>query len=61
MHSTTDISPFEIVYGFNTSTPMDLIPYPIEEMVSLDNLYLKLLETILSSPYYYISRVNNFI
>jgi len=36
VHSTTDISPFEIVYGFNTSTPMDLIPYPIEEMVSLD-------------------------
>ena len=33
--STTDFSPFEIVYGFNPLTPMDLIPLPIDEMVSL--------------------------
>jgi len=36
VHSTTEFSPFEIVYGFNPLTPMDLIPLPIDEMVSLD-------------------------
>jgi hypothetical protein len=37
VHSTTSFSPFEIVYGFNILTPMDLIPLPFEEMVSLDS------------------------
>jgi hypothetical protein len=36
VHSTTEFSPFEIVYGFNPLTPMDLIPLPIDERVSLD-------------------------
>jgi hypothetical protein len=36
MHSTTEFSPFEIVYGFNPLTPMDLISLPVEERVSLD-------------------------
>jgi hypothetical protein len=36
VHSTTKFSPFEIVYGFNPLTPMDLIPLPIDERVSLD-------------------------
>ena len=36
MHSTTDYSPFEIVYGFNPLTPLDLIPLPVDKMVSLD-------------------------
>jgi len=31
VHSTTSFSPFEIVYGFNPLTPMDLIPSPFEE------------------------------
>ena len=33
---TTEFSQFEIVYGFNPLTPMDLIPLPIDERVSLD-------------------------
>jgi hypothetical protein len=37
VHSTTDFSPFEIVYGFNSLTPMNLIPLSLEERVSLDN------------------------
>src|SRR5215813_235279 len=36
IHSTTSYSPFEIVYGFNPLTPMDLIPLPIDDRVSLD-------------------------
>ncbi|KAL3534821.1 hypothetical protein ACH5RR_003282 [Cinchona calisaya] len=27
MHSSTKFSPFELVYGFNPTTPLDLLPY----------------------------------
>jgi len=36
VHSSTNYSPFEVVYGFNPLTPMDLIPLPIKEQGSLD-------------------------
>jgi hypothetical protein len=36
VHSTTVFSPFEIVYGFNPPTPINLIPLPFEERVSLE-------------------------
>ena len=36
VHSTTNFSPFEIVYGFNPLTPLDLLPLPFNEMTSLD-------------------------
>lgn len=36
IHSTTKFSPFEIVYGFNPLTPLDLSPLPLREQVSLD-------------------------
>jgi hypothetical protein len=36
VHFTIDYSPFEIVYGFNPLTPLDLIPLSVDEMVSLD-------------------------
>ncbi|KAK0595339.1 hypothetical protein LWI29_005754 [Acer saccharum] len=36
MHSTTHFSPFEIVYGFNPLTPLDLISLPMNEHVNLD-------------------------
>jgi len=36
VHFTTDYSPFEIVYGFNPLTPLDLIPLLVDERVSLD-------------------------
>ena len=35
VHLTTGFSLFEIVYGFNPLTPMDIIPLPFEEKVSL--------------------------
>jgi len=28
VHKTTNISPFEVVYGFNPHTPLDLLPPP---------------------------------
>ena len=36
LHSTTGYSPFDIVYGFNPLTPLDLVPLPSNEQVSLD-------------------------
>jgi len=36
VHSTTNYSPFEIVYDFNPLTPLDLIPLPVDKRVSLD-------------------------
>ena len=36
INSTTLYSPFDIVYGFNPLTPLDLIPLPIDERDSLN-------------------------
>jgi hypothetical protein len=36
VHSITDFSPSEIVYGFNPLTPLDLLPLPVDEKTSLD-------------------------
>ena len=36
VHSTTDFSPFEIVYDFNPPTPLDLLPLLVNEQTSLD-------------------------
>ncbi|KAH9705029.1 hypothetical protein KPL70_011714 [Citrus sinensis] len=36
VHSATKFSPFEIVYGFNPLTPLDLLPLPIDERASMD-------------------------
>ncbi|GKV11025.1 hypothetical protein SLEP1_g22314 [Rubroshorea leprosula] len=36
VHSATNCSPFEVVYGFNPFTPLDLLPLPIDEQASLD-------------------------
>ncbi|XP_073286746.1 uncharacterized protein [Primulina huaijiensis] len=35
MHSTTNYSPFEIVYGFNPLTPLDLMSLPVSDWVWL--------------------------
>jgi len=37
VHSTTEFSPFEIVYAFNPLTPMDLMALLVDERVSLDS------------------------
>ena len=36
VHSTTNFSPFEIIYGFNPLTPLDLLPLLVKEITSLD-------------------------
>ena len=36
VHSSTQFSPFEIVYGFNPLTPLDLSPLPESQRLNLD-------------------------
>jgi len=36
VHSTTSYSPFEVVYGFNPLTPLDILPFPTNEFTNLD-------------------------
>ncbi|XP_075109265.1 uncharacterized protein LOC142181047 [Nicotiana tabacum] len=35
VHSSTGYSPFEVVYGFNPLTPLNLLPLPTNEMVHM--------------------------
>ena len=36
VHSTTEMCPFEVVYGFKPITPLDLLPLPIHERVNME-------------------------
>jgi hypothetical protein len=36
MHSTTKLSPFQVVYGFNPCAPIDLLPLPPSETTCFD-------------------------
>jgi len=36
VHSTTKFSHFEIVYGFNHLTLLELLPLPVDERVRFD-------------------------
>jgi hypothetical protein len=36
IHSTTKVSPFQVVYGFNPRAPIDLLPLPSLEMTCFD-------------------------
>ena len=36
VHSTTKLSPFQVVYGFNPRAPIDLLPLPPSETINLD-------------------------
>ena len=36
VHSTTQLYPFEVVYGFKPITPLDLLPLPIQERVNME-------------------------
>ena len=34
--TTTDKSPFEVVYGFNPLSPLDILHLPLQERINLD-------------------------
>ena len=36
IHSTISYSPFEVMYGFNPLTPLDILPLPSNDYVSFD-------------------------
>jgi hypothetical protein len=36
VHSTTKVSPFQVVYGFNPRAPIDLLPLPPSKMTCFD-------------------------
>ncbi|KAK1609741.1 hypothetical protein QYE76_033414 [Lolium multiflorum] len=36
VHSTTELCPFEVVYGFKPITPLDFLPLPIHERVTME-------------------------
>ncbi|KAK1698184.1 hypothetical protein QYE76_014881 [Lolium multiflorum] len=36
VHYTTELCPFEVVYGFKPITPLDLLPLPIHERVNME-------------------------
>jgi hypothetical protein len=36
VHSTIKVSPFQVVYGFNTRAPIDLLPLPPSETTYFD-------------------------
>jgi hypothetical protein len=38
VHSTTQLCPFEVVYGFKPITPLDLLPLPLHERVNMEAL-----------------------
>lgn len=59
MHSSTGFSPFEVVYGFNPLTPLDLVPLPVKELVSLDgNRKAEMMKKIHEKNGQYASKAN---
>ncbi|GKV11024.1 hypothetical protein SLEP1_g22313 [Rubroshorea leprosula] len=67
---STNCSPFEVVYGFNPLTPLDLLPLPIDERASLDGKKKAEVEQFLAQrcsklqprgdgPFQVIARMNN--
>jgi hypothetical protein len=36
VHSTTKVSPFQVVYGFNPRVPINLLPLPTNERINHD-------------------------
>jgi len=62
VHSTNGFSPFEIVYGFNPLTPINLIPLPFEERVSLDGeKKAKMVRQLHEGVRLQIEKKNNFM
>ena len=59
VHSTTNFSSFEIVYGFNPLTPLDLLPLPVNENTSFDGQKkAKMVKKLHESVRQYIKKKN---
>jgi hypothetical protein len=60
VHSTTDYSPFEIVYDFNPLTSLDLIHLPVDKKVSSfdDIIKVKMVKTLYDNARQYIEKKN---
>jgi hypothetical protein len=60
VHSTTDYSPFEIVYDFNSLTSLDLIHLPVDKKVSSfdDIIKVKMVKTLYDNARQYIEKKN---
>jgi hypothetical protein len=67
VHSTTQLCPFEVVYGFKPITPLDLLPLPIQERENMETskraefvkkIHLKTKEAIEKKGKENASRVN---
>ena len=67
MHSTTQMCPFEVVYGFKPITPLDLLPLPSQHQVNMEaskradyvkKLHLKTKEEIEKKAKYNAEKAN---
>ncbi|KAG8490988.1 hypothetical protein CXB51_014131 [Gossypium anomalum] len=67
VHSATKFSPFETIYGFNPLTPLDLLPFPVDQFFHTDarkkakfvkELHRKVRENIKSRTEQYVQRAN---
>jgi hypothetical protein len=67
VHSTTQMCPFEVVYGFKPITPLDLLPLPLQEHANMDaskraeyvkKIHLKTKQEIEKKSEYYAAKAN---
>ena len=67
VHSTTQLCPFDVVYGFQPITPLDLLPLPIQERINMEaskradfvrKIHEKTKEAIENKGKYVANRVN---
>ena len=67
IHSTTQMCPFEVVYGFKPNTPLDLLPLPLQERANMEaskradyvkKIHMKTKQEIEKKPKYYAAKAN---
>ena len=67
VHSTTQLCPFEVVYGFKPITPLDLLPLPLSDRANMEastradfvkQLHLKTKAEIEKKTKYYVEKAN---
>jgi hypothetical protein len=67
VHSTTQMCPFEVVYGFKPITPLDLLPLPLQERANMEaskradyvkKIHMKTKQEIEKRSKYYAAKAN---